>query len=213
MKLLRSLPLTILPLVLLLSACASSPPEPAQPFYTGPLRASLLSGIERIRVVPQVPHPMHTRHASIASRLPYYGLLMPDRRPPGQPTQSGELAIDRLFDINAAAVGEFQRRIRDKPVLAGRLGDDGKASIRLDIAHISIFGKDVSHVNCQPLVLMRARLLAADGRLLWSSGYVGNRIDEFINYPCRDIQEQPAVAVRAITDALNTAIAEIAARI
>lgn len=213
MKSLWLLPPALL-LAALLGACAASPPEPAQPYYNGPITAASLAGIGRISIRPEVPHPARTRYSSIGSRLPFYGMLLPDK-PAVKPAPApfGEFALAPRLNVATVSTTEFRRQLASSPALASRIAEQGDARFQIDIVRISIFGKDVSNVSCQPLVLMQIRLIDASGRLRWHSGLTGNRIDERVNYPCQDIQHKPEVAARAISEALHTAISGIIARI
>lgn len=211
---------SLLPLSLWLGGCASTPsaPEPVPPYYNGPLTLARLDGIQQISIRANVPHPARTRYASIGSRLPFYGMLLPDMPSAKQaPAPFGEFALDPLLDVSAVTTAELRRQLAIVPSLSTRIGEAGtsnnNASLQIEIIRISIFGKDVSNVSCQPLILMDVRLVDAAGYLRWHSGLTGNRIDDRVGYPCQDIQHKPEVAVRAITEALHTAIASIVGRI
>lgn len=211
-------------LFLWLTGCASAPavPEPVPAHYNGPLTLARLDGIGPISIRAQVPHPARTRYTSIGSRLPFYGMLMPDKPSATQaPAPFGEFALDPLLDISAVTTAELRRQLAGSSLLSSRLSGTGTgtatgaapAALQIEIVRISIFGKDVSNVSCQPLILMQVRLVDAQGYLRWRSGLTGNRIDDRVGYPCQDIQHKPEVAVRALTEALQAAIASIVDRI
>lgn len=217
---------SLLPLSLWLGGCASTPsaPEPVPPYYNGPLTLARLDGIQQISIRANVPHPARTRYASIGSRLPFYGMLLPDMPSAKQaPAPFGEFALDPLLDVSAVTSAELRRQLAIVPSLSSRISGTGaspgtgasnnSASLQIEIIRVSIFGKDVSNVSCQPLILMDVRLVDAAGYLRWHSGLTGNRIDDRVGYLCQDIQHKPEVAVRAITEALHTAIASIVGRI
>jgi len=199
--------------VLTLAGCASRPaaPEPVPVYYDGRVKPALLSELQRIRISPDVPHPARTRYASIGSRLPYYGMLIPEK-PGAERPPFGEFALDPVLDVARVTSDEFRQQLAGQTALAGRVGDDGKASLQIEVIRVSIFGKDIANSVCEPLVLMRARLIDADGRPRWSSGITGNRPDDRISYPCQDIERKPEVAARAIGVALRGAVANVIAR-
>lgn len=192
---------------LLLAACHTRTPAPVQPYYTGALPA----GSERLRIDPVVPHPAVTRYGSLDSRLPYYGLLS-TRINPDTPA-FGHLAVDELLDVAATTRRHLDTQIMKRPALAARFDTQGSLKLMLRIDAIGIFARDVQHTACQPMLVMRAQVVDADGKLRWSSGYSGNRLDEHINYPCATLASDHALAAHALDEALQTGIADIVRRL
>lgn len=63
------------------------------------------------------------------------------------------------------------------------------------------------------MVVMRAQVVDAAGKLRWSSGYGGNRLDERINYPCAALATDRALAAKALDEALRAGVGDIIGRL
>lgn len=203
----------LLAAVLLLASCQSLlEPDPVSTFYTRPLSPALAKSLGGLVLADAVPHPAVTRYASLASRQPYFGLLVPPK--PGQVVPAfGTLPVDRLMDVPAFIRSDFGRQLGERhPQLARELRADGRTRLQIEILHIGIFGKNVRNDTCQPMLLMRADARAADGRLEWSSGFVNNRLDDRIAYPCQALATDAALARTALQEAMSAAIADLMTR-
>ena len=192
--------------LLTLAGCQGRPPKPVQPYYDGPL-----GGREHIRVDAAVPHPAVTRFGAFDSRLPYYGLLA-TRVDPATPA-FGRLPVDRILDVPATVRRHIATAASARPALAARIDAEGSLRLSLRIDAIGIFARDLQRSNCQPMVVMRAQVVDAAGKLRWSSGYGGNRLDERINYPCAALATDRALAAKALDEALRAGVGDIIGRL
>lgn len=192
---------------LLLAGCQSAPPRPAQPFFTAGLSPELLQPHGGFRLDQPVRHPAVTRHASLASRAPQYGLMTePNARQPAFAVQK----LDDLFAVTPTVNAAFLRQLKARaPALAARHSATAQAAWQFDVRRVAIFSKDMRETRCEAMWFMRANLVDARGKLLWSSGYANSRLSDDIGHDCARIGRDRAYAAQVVQAAMNAAVADI----
>lgn len=192
-----------------LGGCVSLPDDPPPPpFLTGPLQ--LASG-DSLSSTPVVRVPSRTRYASVASRAPFYGLMLQaEKRRATAPF--GEFVLAERLPLDTVAARLFREEASTAAVLPGRWQARGTHRVYLDIQDVIVFAKDVRNTRCEPLVMLRASVVDASNRRLWHSGLLNNRPDDRINHDCLRLEHDRAYAAEAITAATRQVMLELATR-
>lgn len=195
--------------LLLLTGCAASPHGNTSPprFFSGPLPDSLVRETRGFRVATEVAVPGFTRFGSAASLAPIYGLLL-DVDPRQQTPAQAALALPRVLDAPAVLGGSLQRQLAAHPHWQQQLRSDAQGELRIQVLSVGILAKDVRETRCQPMLVLNVDLVDARGQQRWRSGYASNRLQEHVNYDCRQLERSRSLAQQAMTEAIDEAMAE-----
>ena len=111
------------------------------------------------------------------------------------------------IDVASIVLDEFTRQISYRSEFAGRIRDDGKYRLELEIPIYGLVVRNAFTSNYKPMLALRAKLIAPEGKIIWQNyNYVTNLNSKTPTFTYKDYFRSPEAFEAAFSSAAEIVV-------